>query len=179
MRSDIQKLAHLIAKRNVIEADIAAIVGRPGEIGHVGEYIASKIFNINLEKSAVQAGWDGCFTEGDLSGKTVNIKWYAKREGILDINTHTHPDYYLVLAGPKANEETSRGKVRPWLIKEVFLFETTWLINELRNRNIKIRTAASVAQAYWEHARIFPGSENSQQVLMLSKKQQEMLKLFG
>ena len=80
MSEEIRKLAALIKKRNAIEAEIAAIINRPGEVGHVGEFITSRIFNVNLEHSAVTAGWDGHFTEGSPVGKTVKIKWYPKRE---------------------------------------------------------------------------------------------------
>jgi len=40
-----------------------------------------------------------------LQEKTVNIKWYGKHEGILDIDPQALPDFYLVtepLAQPNA-----------------------------------------------------------------------------
>ena len=126
MSGEIRKLAALIKKRNFIEADLAAIINRPGEVGLICEFISSRIININLEHSAVTAGWDGHFMEGPLTGKTVNIKWYPKREGLLDLSKQFIPDYYLVLTGDRANAETSRGKTRPWLISAVFLFDTRW-----------------------------------------------------
>lgn len=177
MSGEMRKLAALIKKRNAIEADLAAIINRPGEIGHVGEFIASRIFNINLEHSAVTAGWDGRFTEGALAGKTVNIKWYPKREGLLDLNIQFNPDYYLVLTGGQANAETSRSKTRPWLITEVFLFETRWLLSELAGRKVKIGSATSVARKYWEQARVYPGKDSL--LLPLSEEKREMLALFG
>lgn len=176
MSGEIKNLAGLIKKRNAIEAEIAAIINRPGEIGHVGEFIASRIFNIKLEHSAVTAGWDGHFTKGPLAGKTVNIKWYPKREGLLDLNQF-NPDYYLVLTGGRSNAETSRGKTRPWLISEVFLFETRWLLNELTGRKVKIGIATSVASDYWEQARVYNGKESL--LLPLSVEQRGMLDLFG
>lgn len=38
---EIEKPAGLIKKRNTIEAEISANINRPGEVGHVGEFIAT------------------------------------------------------------------------------------------------------------------------------------------
>ena len=51
---------------------ITTLVGRPALIGHLGEYIASRIFDIELEPTAVSKGVDGRFTKGKLSGKRGN-----------------------------------------------------------------------------------------------------------
>ena len=87
------------------------------------EWIAQEIFRVTLEENAVQKGFDGRFADGPLVGKTVNVKWYGKREGLLDINPDSVPDYYLVMTGPKAVARTSRGQTRPLVITEVFLFD--------------------------------------------------------
>ena len=153
----IERLARLIRDRNAIDDEIARIVGRPAEKGHVGEYIAATLFGIELEESAVQAGYDGHFREGPFMGKTVNIKWYAKREGLLDIREDHLPDYFLVLAGPPEVMESSKGQTRPWLIEEVFLFEAKPLVERLKTRGVKIGVATSVRQAEWKEARMYPG----------------------
>lgn len=44
------------------------------------------MFDIELETAANTAGYDGRFTTGTLTGRTVNIKAYTKRESMLDIN---------------------------------------------------------------------------------------------
>ena len=49
----------------------------------------------------VQEGIDGRSANDPLAGKTVNVKWYGKREGVLDINPAGVPDHYLVMTGPK------------------------------------------------------------------------------
>ena len=67
--------------------------------GHLGEWIAAQIFNIELEASAAAAGIDGHFRSGALRGRTVNIKWYLKREGVLDTTELAALDYYLSLPG--------------------------------------------------------------------------------
>jgi hypothetical protein len=71
--------------------------------------IRSRVFDIQLEDSAVAKAIDGRFRSGPLAGKTVNIKIYGKREGLLDTNSDHTLDYFLVLCGPKASTLTSKG----------------------------------------------------------------------
>ena len=61
----LDELAQLIREKNEHDARITAIVGRPALIGHVGEYIASQIFNVALHESATHKGSDGYFLRGD------------------------------------------------------------------------------------------------------------------
>lgn len=81
------KLSQLIKARNAIDDVIAGIINRPALVGHMGEYIAAKIFNIKLCESATSKGIDGVFTSGELQGKSVNVKYYGKEEHLLDIMT--------------------------------------------------------------------------------------------
>lgn len=173
---ELPRLAGLIRRRNSLEYEITAIIGRPAAIGHIGEYIASRIFNISLEKSASFKSIDGRFLDGPLESRSVNIKWYAKLEGVLDITPDALPDYYLVMTGPKSNV-TSYDRVRPWTIDYVFLFDAHNLVGELIQRNTKIGIATSIRNVLWKNAEIFPGSTNSAYVL--STKQREALGLFG
>jgi hypothetical protein len=175
--NDLIRLAKLIKSRNAIANDITTIIGRPALIGHVGEYIASAIFEIVLEKSASHKGSDGHFMGGALAGCTVNIKCYPKQEGILDVNPVNFPDYYLVLAGPKSGAVSSRGIVRPWVIKSVFLFDASKLIDILRKRGVKIGIATSVIGQLWDNAEIYPTQRNNK--LTLSNEQRSLLDLFG
>ena len=46
---DLEKLAELIKRRNRIDNEIAGIINRPVERGHVGEFIAFQ-FDIELER---------------------------------------------------------------------------------------------------------------------------------
>ena len=170
------QLADLIRRKNEIENGIAQIIGRPALVGHVGEYIASVIFGIRLEHSAVQKGIDGRFMEGPLAGKTVNVKWYAKMEGLLDITPKCLPDFYLVMAGPKSGATSSRGTTRPWKISSVYLFESQALMRILNGRGVKIGAATSVPAYAWDQAEIYPTQQNTR--LMLSNDQREQLELF-
>jgi len=173
---DLTRLAELIKARNRLEVEITSLIGRPAQIGHIGEYIASKIFDIQLQESATHKGSDGNFKSGALTGRSVNIKWYAKLEYILDINPAGLPDEYLVLSGPTTNFTSSRGQTRPWLIETVFLFEAHELLKRLSVRNIKIGVATSVSKQFWGESEIYPRPGNKRYVL--TDDQHRLLALF-
>jgi hypothetical protein len=143
---DLTHLAQLIQARNQVARDIASLIGRPAMLGHVGDYVAAKVFCIALAASANQKGIDGRFLDSPLQGRSVNIRWYAKRMGILDIAPASLPDYYLVMAGPKAPAASSRGAMRSWVIHSVYLFDAHDLVGVLRHRGIQIGIAISVHQ---------------------------------
>jgi len=170
------ELASLIRAHNTITTQIASLIQRPAFIGHIGEFIAASIFEISLVESASNKSIDGSFDSGQLTGKSVNIKWYTKRENLLDITPNALPDFYLVLTGEKQTASSSRGKTRPWVIKSVYLFDAHQLVGKLYARKIKIGIATSVAKVFWNEAEIYPTPSNSE--LILSKKQQDLLKYF-
>ena len=176
MDPSLQKLADLIQKRNRTAGEITELIGRPAQIGHVGEYLASRLFDIQLEDSAVAKGIDGHFRSGELAGRHVNVKFYGKREGILDLRLDAIPDFYLVMTGPKSSIGHSRGEARPWCVDYVFLFEGRKLLDHLVERGVKICEATSVISAQWDRAEIYPNGQN--QILTLDKAQLEVLKLF-
>ena len=111
--------------------------------GHAGEWIASRLFDIELETSASAAAIDGRFRSGPLAGRTTNVKWYLKREGLLDMTKSSALDYYFVLAGPKATARDERT-VRPWRIDAVYLFDAQLLLAEQRTRGVKIVESSRV-----------------------------------
>jgi hypothetical protein len=174
---ELIQLADLIRRRNLLEREITALIGRPAQIGHIGEYIASKVFLIDLEESASHKDIDGRFSDGPLKGYTVNIKCYAMREGLLDITPGTRADYYLVLTGPKSAVMTSRGRVRPWVIEAVYLFEIHPLVAKLEAQGIKIGIASSIRQQFWDQAEIYPNQRSTK--LIVSEEQQKQLRLFN
>ena len=173
---DLIQLAKAIRARNAVDEEIATIVGRPAQLGHVGEYIAAHVFGIALEDSATHKGSDGRFTCGPLAGRTVNVKWYAKMEGLLDLTVEAIPDYYLVLAGPKSVAASSRGTTRPWVIASAFLFHGGELVEQLHTRGVKIGVATSVTSPIWDKAEIYPSPRNPR--LALSDEQRSSLSLF-
>ncbi|MDQ2785680.1 MAG: hypothetical protein M3Y58_11840 [Chloroflexota bacterium] len=173
---DLPRLAELLKEKHLIDEKIANLVGRPAQIGHVGEYIASAIFGVTLEVSAVAKGIDGHFMAGMLAGRSVNIKWYGKLEGILDLTPAYLPDEYLVMTGPRSTALSSRGGHRPWLIQSVFLFDAHGLVQQLGERGSKLGVASSVPRRYWDEAEIYPGQNNKR--LMLSDEQRTLLALF-
>jgi len=173
---ELKSLGELIKTRNDVDNKISQIIDRPGLQGHIGEFIASKIFDLKLHEDATKRGSDAIFKSGSLAGKNVNIKWYAKRENTLDINPAHPAEYYMVLSGPKSSMGHSRGSTRPLIINSVFLFETAKLINQLKKRAVKIGITTSITQELWNNAEIFPSQRNN--LLPITEKQKEFLKYF-
>ena len=171
------QVAALLRQRNAIDVELARLINRPMTSGHLGEWIAAQIFNIELEASAVTVGIDGHFRSAPLQGRTVNIKWYLKREGLLDMTESTALDYYLVLTGPPSAAISSRGTTRPWCIEAVFLFDARQLRSEQMMRGVKRGVASSVTKQQWTAAEVFPSSTNAR--LTITSQQAEQLKLFA
>jgi hypothetical protein len=174
--SELIDLACFIHQRNQLDGEITRLLGRPANAGHIGEYVASIIFSIKLEKSASNKGFDGFFTEMPFKDRSVNIKWFANNDGLLDINADALPDYYLVLTGPKSHAISSRGQIHPWVINFVYLFDSHQVIFDLKNRNSKIGNATSIQKHLWDNAEIFPAHNR---LFELSQEQREALQLFS
>lgn len=106
----------------------------------------------------------------------MNIKFYPKLEGLLDMRPDGVPDYYLVLAGPRTAAMSSRGQTRPVAIEAVFLLEGAVVVDDLTTRGRKIGIASSVRRTQWDAAEIFPRQVNTR--LLLSAEQRAMVELF-
>ena len=72
--TDLAELAELLRERNLVDERIGRLINRPMTAGHAGEWIASRIFDIELEPSAVAKAIDGPFRSGPLTGKSVNVR---------------------------------------------------------------------------------------------------------
>jgi len=134
--TDLAELAALLRERNLVDERIGRLINRPMTAGHAGEWIASRIFDIALEPNAIAKAIDGRFRAGPLTEKSVNVKWYLKREGILDMTEAPELDYYLVLTGPKATAKDVRT-VRAWRIDAVYLFDSQQLLTEQHARGAR------------------------------------------
>ncbi|WP_454778181.1 hypothetical protein [Georgenia muralis] len=176
--AQVEQVAMMLRERNALEAELAEVVGRPPLTGHLGEWIASQVFDIELERSASNRGWDGRFrSPATLAGKTVDVKFYLKREGLLDMVERNGPDYYLVLAGPRSTALSSRLGVRPTLVQSVHLFDARQLVEHQKSRGAAVGTASSVPAPVWEAAQIHPARPGAP--LQLSPEQHLLLDLFG
>ena len=152
----IAEVADLIRSRNTLDERIATVIGRPALLGHLGEWLAAEVFDIELEASASAKAIDGRFRSGPLAGKTVNVKTYGEREGMLDTTDDPSLAYYLVLCGPKATAMTSKGGTRRWAIENVYLFDAAELRADHARRGIKSGVASSVRAELWRAAEIYP-----------------------
>lgn len=174
---ELRRIADLLRERNRIDGEIAAHIGRPMTSGHLGEWIAAEIFDVELEQSASAAAWDGHFRFGPLEGRSVNVKWYLRREGILDLTSPLMPDEYLVMTGPVGAATSSLGGTRAWRIDSVYLFDAVGLRDHLLAGGRKVGTASSVRTALWAQAEIYPKPVNPR--LVLEQDQVEALRLFA
>jgi hypothetical protein len=172
----LRRIAGLLRERNSIDEEIAGIIQRPMASGHLGEWVASQIFDIELAAVAVEPGFDGRFRSAPLQGKTVNIKWYLKREGMLDTSETATLDYYLVLTGPPSPAASSHAGTRPWRIDAVYLFDARRLRREQIARSVKSGTASSVTRQQWAAAEIYPAATNP--ILQVTARQAELLEHF-
>jgi hypothetical protein len=173
----VRELAELLRERNAIDARIAALTGRPALPGHLGEWIAARIFDIKLAEPAVERGIDGWFRSTPRPGGSVNIKLYGTRGGFIDLVEDHAADYYLVLTGPIAQPVSSRGTHRPVCVHAVYLFDTAVLLEDLRRRGLRIGVASSVRKALWEEAEVYPRQANP--ALVVTRKQHAALTQFG
>jgi len=171
-KGDLVRLAEIIRSRNDTERRIAEIIKKRGDKGPVGEYIASRIFGIDLAKSGRQKGYDGIFENEPLTGSSVDVKFYPKQQWSIDINPKAWPDYLLVLAGP----EKIDSNAHLWLIKSVYLFDAKKLKKKLKQRGVKIGRPTSVAQELWRDAEIYPNAVS--RFVTVSKEQRRMISLF-
>jgi hypothetical protein len=169
----LSRLADLLRRRNEIDADIANVIGRPAERGHVGEFIAAAVFDIALHDSATHAGSDGVFRSGRLAGRSVNVKLYGAQEALLDVKKEHAPDIYLVLTGPVRAAMSSRGLTRPLVIQHVYVFEHAALVGA----GVKPGVAASVRKALWAAAEVWPGRGDAA-LLDVTPAQAASLELF-
>lgn len=172
----VRQVSELLARRNAIDASLARIIGRPVASGHLGEWIAAAIFDIELENSASARGIDGRFRTGALAGRTVNIKWYMAHQGLLDTTDAPGLDYYLVLAAPVTQAGSSRGASRPWCIDSAYLFDARQLWAEQDARGVKRGVASSVTKQQWAAALIYPRA--SSRLITVSTEQAALLALF-
>jgi hypothetical protein len=153
------------------------LTGRPAALGHLGEYIAARVFPIHLTKNAAHQSIDGYFFQGPLSPCSVNIKWYAVREGLLDIIPGFLPDYYLVLAGPLPTLTAQlQIRSRPWKVNSVHLFDANDLVDNLEERRVRVGASSSVRRELWEASEIYPKANCA--LYPLSSIQYNLLKLY-
>ena len=111
-----------VAPDNETGREIAKLIGRPALSGHIGEFIAARVFDIALESTVTRRALDGHFRSGELKGKSIDIKWYGKQEGTW-ASIDPPPDFYLVLTGPRSPAGSSCGSTRPLVLDSVFLFD--------------------------------------------------------
>ena len=146
----------------------------PTTTGGIGEVVAAAIFDIRLAPTGAQAGFDGWFSTGSLTGQSVNVKAYAEQDTLLDIGPF-ECDWYLVLRGPK-RQGVEKGRSLPFRIASVHLFDIRQLKADLTAAGRGIGIATSVRKAFWEPSEVYP--EGRSPHLALTDVQRELIRLF-
>lgn len=174
----LANLANLIEQRNTIEREISRIIGCPAHSGHIAEFIAASIFEIDLMPSANHKHYDGRFLPGSLENQTVNIKYRSLHMGALNMGTsgvvRNHPDWYLVLAGPTTKPGPSKHTTTPWTIAQAYLFNSQELLLRLGGKRTGIGTG--LPKHLWQAAMLYPEAKSPH--LTLGTTQRSMLALF-
>ncbi len=171
---EIEKLADLLKDRNRIDQQITEIIGRPAEKGHISEWIASKVFPIELNRNRNEKDYDGIFTEGSLKGKKVDIKYYTVNQHQIDLNPEISEDVYLlVFTGPYRSASSSEKQNRPFCISNIYIFNERELCDKVKN-GVKVGKATSVKEEYWDRREIYPEDKLDFGLCMKS----EVLKFF-
>jgi hypothetical protein len=174
----LAELAGLIAQRNAVERAISQVIGCPAHSGHIGEYIAAVIFNITLNAGANHKQDDGRFSTGPLQDQTVNIKYMSRKIGILNMGTSrvavNHPDWYLVLTGPTSKPMSTKQTATPWVIEQVFLFNSQELLRQLNGKRTGIATG--VPKVLWQAAKLYPEAVSPHYTI--TEEQRAHLNLF-
>lgn len=143
LAEEVTQVSHFVEVPECCRRRTCRLDWAPDDVRAPGRVAGGAIFLIELEASATAAGIDGRLVEGVLAGQTVNVKWYLKHDGLLDL-TLPGPDLYLVLTGPRAATGSSRGQTRPWCVESVYLLDARELIDSQRRRGVKIGTASSI-----------------------------------
>jgi hypothetical protein len=119
------------------------------------------------------------FNTSPLAGRTVNVKLYSVRTNTLDMKERhrPQPDFYLAMTGPRDTTGNSRGRSRPCVIRDVFLFETAPLLQRLAH--VKIGVATSIKEREWASARIYPVDAGASASLSLTTEQIDAIKLLS
>lgn len=176
-RLTLRSLGELLKERNAVDIRIASLLGRPAERGHIGEFIASRVFDVELEESASTKGRDGHFRSGPLAGSSVNVKLYGRQEGLLDVSPRDAVDFYLVLTGPRSTATSTQRTARTLVIDAVYLFSSGVLHDDLLQRGVRVGIASSVRQEAWRAAEIYPEPTNP--MLPVTDGQRTLLALFS
>lgn len=154
---DIESLAELLKERNMIDSKIVGIIHRPAEKGHMAEWIASQAFPIELNDKANRRDDDGVFTDGELKGKKVDVKFHSLNEHLINLNKEAAEDVWLlVFTGPYEPAGHPRKKNRPFRITNTYLFNEKELCNDLKKQKRKVGVGTSLKREYWEKAEIYP-----------------------
>src|SRR5260370_11563939 len=92
----LARAAALLRERNAIDAELARLIQRPMTSGHLAEWIAAQVFDIELEASAVAAGIGGRLRSGPLAVRGRKINRDLNLQSLLRTPESTALSYYVL-----------------------------------------------------------------------------------
>ncbi len=170
-------LAEFIRIRNVADQGIARFIGRAPHPDSIAAFVASRIFDIELQPTPGRAR----FRSGPFKDRSVQVQYASRNNGTLAMvksdHPADHPDVYLVITGQRSDVTPVVDTVTPWVVTNVYLFRTEWIIDRLISHGIEIGTATHVPKHLWEQAAVYPKANPS--LYPISSRQRSALELFA
>jgi hypothetical protein len=174
----LNQLADAIRQRNQAEDRIATIVGRPVSAGTLYQFVACRVFDIDLDGPDCDVLHGvGRFCSGPLAGRSVAVRRTGVSTRSLDITIDPLPDFILVMACSDAVSVSPEFDARPSLVDRVYLFDAGRLVAELEGRGRKVGAGTVVDRLTWQAAEIYPQQRSGH--YLLSGAQRHALGLFG
>jgi len=168
----LRRLSDLLHDREVIDTAIEQITSVPGGDERTIQWVASEIFDIELDLSRPSTGLVGTFQSGRLSGHTVEVRSQRTCCDVLDTKGSITCEYCMVLAGPRRHDLPTSIRA-PWNIDSVYLFEMQQVHRE---RGASLAPEPTVDALQWRAAEIYPSARNS--ILLVNPVQAAQLQLF-
>ena len=81
MTGELEQLAELVRAKNEADLSIARLLGRPALSGNIGEFVAARVFGIDLMQSGSHAGYDGVSARRHSRGRPSTSRRTAVTSG--------------------------------------------------------------------------------------------------
>lgn len=169
---DLYRLAQLLQQRTIAEHQIALQVGRSPSQGEIVEYILRNLLQITQDSSVQH---DGRFTEGELAGRLVEIKYFTdglSLEALRHALDKPQPDYYLLAVGASLAQKQALMCPNALTIEAIYLLSASELASLLTSVSGK-----RASEALLEPFQIYPEPRNP--LICLSEEQRDVLERFS
>lgn len=174
--AELRQMAGLLRARNAIDDVIATITDRPVNPGHLGEWIAARIFPSNSSSRPLPGPSTAAF-DRSCRGRGGEREVVRQARGCAG-----HDGAFVSRLLPRADRSalgrTHLTRYHPPTHDRVGLpFPAAKLAETIRDTGLKLGIATSVRNALWDAAEVYPEQCNPE--LPLSPQQRHLLALFS